>query len=238
MMDPMQLHLETIEMVRASLATLAREPAKRAYIPINYRTYLRAASSYSIRVSSGVESYATELARFEPINVLEALLDFIESQEFPSLFSSCSADDIDVVAIPLLLGRNDLARRYLEGFLLKCSPHRVWASYLAGLGALTRGVNFTPKLPPKPSLMEKHWLLYVQLMSALAGDEAKICPVADAIELSFRRCNDDKRLVNITHIDPNGTHPVSWDLRFAYVLAAAGLGPNNSFKSNSLRESA
>jgi hypothetical protein len=238
MIDPVQLHLETIERVRTSLATLAREPAKRAYIPINYRSYLRAASGYGVRVSSEVESYAAELAQFEPINVLEALLDFIESQEFPSLFASCSADDVDVVAIPLLLGRNDLAKRYLEGFLLKCSPHRVWASYLEGLGALVRGAYFTPKLPTKPSGMEKHWVLYVQLMSALANGEAELSSITDAIELSFRRCNGDKRLVNTTHIDPNGTHPVPWDLRLAYVLAAAGLGPNNSSKPTPLRGAA
>ncbi|MFC0682910.1 hypothetical protein ACFFGH_34210 [Lysobacter korlensis] len=189
-------------------------------------------------MSSGTEDYVAQLERFAPVEALLSLLEFVESSEFPALFASCSADDIDILAIPLLLGRKDLARRYLEGFLLKSSLRRVWASYVQGLGAMARGVPFEPSLPPRPKGMEKHWLLYVRLMSALAGGDPDTCSATTAIGVSFQRCNSDKRLTETSHIDPNGTHPVPWDLRLAYVVAAAGLAPNNSSKPTPLRGAA
>ncbi|MGY4516307.1 hypothetical protein [Lysobacter sp. HA18] len=237
-MDPATLYLRTAETARTSLASLAREPAKRAYVPINYRIYLQSASGYSLHASSDIQSYVAELERFKPVDTFTSMLEFVESGEFPALFASCSANDVDLLAVPLLLGRNDLARRYLEGFLLTSSSGPFWSSYVQGLGALARGLAFDPNLPTKPRGMEKHWLLYVQLMSAMTGGDPTVGSAKANIEASFRHCNRDKRLTMTSHIDPNGTHPVSWDLRLAYVLAAAGLGPNNSSKPTPLRGAA
>ena len=172
MTDLAEIDLETARMTRGNFDVLAGDPSKRAYLPLSYRTYLRAASGYSLRTSTCSEEFAKRLEEFDPLPVLRSLLDIADSGEWPSLFSRFNAFDVDLIAIPVLLNSPSLAVRYLESCLLRSTSVPLWNTYVDGLASLVRGTSFEPTYPKQPKGLEKHWVLYIRLMATIRHEQS------------------------------------------------------------------
>jgi len=211
--------LKIASMNEKNIPMLAGDMSRRGFLPLNYRSYIRSVSSYCLRTTKDFGSYAEALRKFTAIEKFEELLSFHQSQEFPSVFASYSGDDVDIVAVPIALGRFDLAIPYISNVLAPAKSNPLWSGYVKGLTAIREPIEIELKIS-KPKSMEKHWVLYIQLMASLSIKEAS-ATIEQEINQSFSRCNGDKRLVEITHIDPSGNFPVAWDLRRSYLQELA-----------------
>lgn len=202
-----------------NIPMLAADKSRHGLLPLNFRSYIRSVSSYCLRTTSDLDSYAEALRKFGVIEKFEDLMNIHQNQKQASLFAHYSADDVDIVAVPIATRRFDLAIPYISDVLAPAKSNALWSSYVNGLKSIRSPIEL-PSVTSKPKGMEKHWLLYFRLIECLSRN--KVCPTVELeIDQSFSRCNGDKRLVEVTHIDPCGSFPLSWDLRSSYLKALA-----------------
>lgn len=211
--------LKIAAMNEKNIPTLVEDKSRRGFLPLNFRSYVRSISSYCLRTTNDFSSYAEALRKFSAIEKFEDLLCFYREQEQPSVFANYSADDVDIVAVPIALGRFDLAIPYISDVLVPAKSNALWSCYVKCLKSIRAPVEPEPNIS-KPKGMEKHWLLYIQLMECLSKNY-DCSTIEQEIDNSFSRCNGDKRLVEISHIDPSGNFPITWDLRRSYLKKLA-----------------
>jgi hypothetical protein len=107
--------------------------------------------------------------------------------------------------------------------IARCPPYidqlkrgEFWDEYLRALSCLIKHEPYDPKLP-KISGIEKHWAVYLSLISDLTHQ----LPVTESLKLvteSFERMNRDKRIVvSGSQPDPSGQFPVKWDFRLEAI---------------------
>lgn len=93
---------------------------------------------------------------------------------------------------------------------------------MRALAALLARSTYEAKPPSRLRGMEKHWVLYLQLIEAIAREQ-DVAPAVEAVHASFQRCGRDTRIWQFGNIDPSGNSPIEWDCRLAYILERAGL---------------
>lgn len=211
--------LNVAAMNEKNIEALSKDKSRRGFLPVNFRSYIRSISSYCLRSTGSLKTYADALLTFSALEKFEELLMFHQNGEQPSVFSNYSADDVDIVAVPIALGRFDLASSYISNVLIPAKSNPLWSTYVKGLNSLTSPTilsigrsNF--------SGMEKHWALYIKLLECIS-QKIDTSAIREEITKSYLRCNGDGRLVEVTHIDPSGSFPVSWDLRLSYISELA-----------------
>jgi hypothetical protein len=155
-------------------------------------------------------------------------------EQYLSVFRECPPDEraklvtgiylndvaIEFVAIPILLGRTDLAREFASVAM----PHLIGVAYVnemgRALGALIQRRPYQKgELEPLTGI-RKHLVLYLELIQAITNGRS--CQKEqDAVEASFKRLSTSKRNKDFNFLDPSGYHELDWDCRLAYILEAA-----------------
>jgi hypothetical protein len=130
-----------------------------------------------------------------------------------------NAHEIDLVAIPVLLGDVPLALAYLRRRLVPARCTKFWMEYVRALSCLADGMPYVEaKLTPKG--IEKHWRAYLPYLAARSTGDDPSDAIAE-IGRSFEKTNRDRRIWNDGTFDPSGNRPVAWDCRLAYLAAFA-----------------
>ncbi|WP_447592530.1 hypothetical protein [Aquipseudomonas campi] len=202
-----------------AILIVANKENGASLLSLNLSGYVQAISTYCLMTSVCLDSYARALEKFNVVEKFESLLMLRQDAEPGRNHFNYTAEDVDIIAVVIALGRFDLAIAYLRDVLATVDLNPLWSAYVMGLSSWQKSAEFYWS-SSKPKGMQKHWMLYIEFMK-LSAQEQDTHVVVQEIAQSFLRCNGDKRLVEITHIDPSGTFPISWDLRLAYIVELA-----------------
>ena len=214
---PLRHHLDLLEVYARNIERMRTDASQLHLLASNYAGYLQSASEYSLVKSEGVIDYQRHLEHLNVIDKFEGLVPHLRKVLTASPDWHFSANQVDLLPIALVLGRRDLAEELAANVLATGRSTPFWESYVGALVALLQRKPVTP-YRGKPKGMERHWALYIELMQVRSEPLAREQAVAK-ISASFDRCNQDRRLLNVTHIDPAPIRPLKWDLRLHFVLA-------------------
>jgi len=178
----------------------------------------------AVALSTSPQQFSEELQKAQTLQVFEQYLALF--REFPAderiqLVSGSYLNEvaIEFVAIPLLLGRTELAQEY-SALAVPC----LWCVEFENEEgrALVALISHQPY--KKSDLGDvrgvwRHQVLYLDLIEAITNSRSYDSEL-ESVRSSFNKLTTSKRNKNFDFLDPSGYHELDWDCRLSYIFEA------------------